>query len=188
MKAHPKITRDQALSQLRATSIGGNKPSGPKVDRPLMPKQYGLPKHKKELLPWSYIVEQMTEAKHYWICTVTLDGRPHATPVDGLWLDDALYFRGSPESLWHRNIAANPAVSVHLESTLKVVILRGHAYGVCRIDRLLAEMLAMASKGKYGYEPRPEDYQERGVYVFRPHVVIAWKQFPKDATRWRFSP
>jgi hypothetical protein len=35
----------------------------PKIDRPLMPKQYGLPKHKKGLLPWSYIVEQMTEPK-----------------------------------------------------------------------------------------------------------------------------
>jgi hypothetical protein len=39
-------------------------PASPKVDRPLMPKQYGLPKDKKGLLPWSHIVEQMTEAKH----------------------------------------------------------------------------------------------------------------------------
>jgi hypothetical protein len=47
-------------------------------------------------------------------------------------------------------------------------------------------MLATASKEKYGYAPRREDYQKGGIYVFRPDVVIAWKQFPKDATRWRF--
>ena len=64
--------------------------------------------------------------------------------------------------------------------------MRGHAYGVGRIDRALAEMLATASKEKYGYAPRREDYQKGGIYVFRPDVVIAWKQFPKDATRWRF--
>jgi hypothetical protein len=162
-------------------------PASPKVDRPLMPKQYGLPKHKKGLLPWSYIVEQMTEAKHYFICTVTPDGRPHAIPVEGLWLEDTLYFGGSPQTRWQRNLAANPHISVHLENALKVVILRGHAYGVGRIDRALAEMLATASKEKYGYTPRREDYQNGGVYVFRPYVVIAWKQFPKDATRWRFS-
>ena len=158
-----------------------------KIDRPLMPGQYGLPKHKKGLLPWSYIVEQMSEARHYWICTVTPDRKPHATPVDGLWFEDALYFGGSPQTRWQRNLAANPAASVHLENALKVVILRGEAHGISRIERSLAEVLVKASKEKYGFAPKPEDYQKGGVYVFRPRVVIAWKQFPKDATRWRFQ-
>jgi hypothetical protein len=159
----------------------------PKVGRPIMPKDYRLPKDKKGLLPWSYIAERMNEAKHYWICTVTADGHPHATPVDGLWVDDALYFGGSPETRWQRNLAANAAMSVHLENALEVVILRGEAHAADRINHDFAEVLAKESKRKYGFAPKPEDYSKGGVYVFRPKVVLAWKQFPKDATRWSFQ-
>jgi len=94
----------------------------PIVDRPKMPGEYGLPKDKKGLLPWSYVVERMTEAMRYWICTVTPDARPHATPVDGLWLNDALYFGGSPETRWQRNLTRNASMSVHLENALHVTI------------------------------------------------------------------
>jgi len=40
---------------------------------------------------------------------------------------------------------------------------------------------------KYGYAPKPEDYEASGVQIFRPLTVFAWKQFPKDVTRWQFS-
>jgi hypothetical protein len=53
-------------------------------------------------------------------------------------------------------------------------------------DRSLAEKLSKASEDKYGFAPKPEDYQKGNVFVFRPGVVLAWKQFPKDATRWQF--
>src|SRR5215471_19964082 len=158
----------------------------PLTDRPRMPKQYRLPRDKKGLLAWSYVVERMTEAKHYWICTVTPDGRPHATPVDGLWMDDVLYFGGSPETRWQRNLVENPACSIHLENALEVVILRGEAHIAHKIDPALAQSLSKASKEKYGFAPSPKDYEKGGVYVFRPKVVLAWQHFPKDATRWRF--
>ena len=148
---------------------------------------YGIPKHKKGLLPWSHVSERMTKAKHYWISTVSPDGRPHATPVDGLWLDDHLYFGGSPETRRNRNLAANSAVCIHLESAMDVVILRGDAQEL-RADRSLAVRLAEASRKKYGYAPKPEQYEKTpGMFVFRPRVVLAWKDFPKDATRWRFE-
>jgi hypothetical protein len=151
-----------------------------------MPKEYGLPKDKKELLQWSYIVDLMNEARHYWMCTVTPDGRPHATPVDGLWLNNSLYFGGSPETRWQRNLAKNAAASFHLENALEVVILRGEAHEARKLDLAFAQALSQASKEKYGFAPKPEDYQKGGVFVFRPLVVIAWRKFPKDATRWRF--
>jgi hypothetical protein len=56
---------------------------------------------------------------------------------------------------------------------------------VCRGTPPLSEELAEASQEKYGYAPPPEAYQTSGVHVFRPSVVFAWKQFPKDVTRWR---
>jgi nitroimidazol reductase NimA-like FMN-containing flavoprotein (pyridoxamine 5'-phosphate oxidase superfamily) len=162
--------------------------TGPQAGRPHMPRDYGIPKDTKGLLPWSHVSERMSEAMHYWICTVSPDGRPHATPVDGLWLDDRLYFGGSPQTRRHRNLAANPAVCVHLESGMDVVILRGDAHELCAPDRALAIRLSEASVKKYGWGLKPEEYEKgEGVFVFRPRVVLAWKQFPKDVTRWQFE-
>lgn len=129
----------------------------------------------------------MAEASHYWICTVSPDGRPHATPVDGLWFEDQLYFRGGPQTRRNRNLAANPAVCVHLESGTDVVILHGDARELRVPDRALATQLAEESASKYGYGPKPEELYAGGVYVVRPRVVFAWRQFPKDATRWQFQ-
>ncbi len=62
----------------------------PHASRPQIPADYGVPHNTKGLLPWSHVTERMAQALHYWICTVGPNGRPHATPVDGLWLDDQL--------------------------------------------------------------------------------------------------
>lgn len=105
-----------------------NKPGEPKASRPRIPREYGVTRDKKGLLPWSHVNERMTKAKQYWVCTVSPEGRPHATPVDGLWLDGRLYFGGSPKTRWMRNVAANPAVSIHLESASEVIILEGEAH------------------------------------------------------------
>ena len=81
--------------------------AGPIASRPSIPG-YGIPKDKKGLLSWSHVTERMVTAMQYWISTVGPDSRPHATPVDGLWLDDRLYFGGNPQTRRHRNLAANP--------------------------------------------------------------------------------
>ncbi len=154
------------------------------MSRPHIPG-YGIPKDNKGLLPWSHVTERMAKARHYWICTVSPDGRPHATPVDGLWLDEQLYFGGAPQTRRNRNLAANPAGCVHLEDGLDVVILHGDAHEVRAPDRSLCIRLAEGSAKKYGYRFKPEEYEKtRGMYVFRPRLVLAWKNFPKDATRW----
>jgi len=157
--------------------------AGPKVSRPYIPG-YGIPESTKGLLPWSHVCERMDQAQHYWISTVSPDGRPHATPVDGLWIDECLYFGGSPQTRRNRNLAANPAVCIHLESAMDVVILHGDATELRAPEPTLAARLAEASRKKYGYAPKPEDFGAGGTYVFRPRMVLAWKQFPKDATRW----
>jgi nitroimidazol reductase NimA-like FMN-containing flavoprotein (pyridoxamine 5'-phosphate oxidase superfamily) len=161
--------------------------AGPVASRPHMPG-YGIPKDKKGLLPWSHVTERMAEAQNYWVCTVSPDGRPHATPVWGLWVDDRLYFGGSPQTRRSRNLAENPAVCVHLESGSDVIILHGDARELRAPDRSLVTHLIEASVKKYGYAPKPEDYEvSAGTYVLHPRWVLAWKQFPKDATRWRFQ-
>lgn len=161
--------------------------TNPIVGRPHMPREYGLPKDKKGLLPWSHVDERMLAAKYYWVATVSPDGRPHATPVDGLWLDGQLYFGGSIETRRHRNLLENPAVCIHLEAAMDVVILHGDVQELREPETSLTLRLAEASIQKYGYAPKPEDFGKGGVWVFRPRVVLAWQQFPKDATRWQFK-
>jgi nitroimidazol reductase NimA-like FMN-containing flavoprotein (pyridoxamine 5'-phosphate oxidase superfamily) len=158
------------------------------ASRPYTPgPDYGIPKSEKGLLPWSHVSERMAAAKYYWISTVSPDGRPHATPVDGLWLDDQLYFGGSPTTRRNRNLVANPAACVHLENGIDVVIMHGDAHALRAPEHALAVRLSEASAQKYGYGPKPEDYEVNpdGTYVFRPRIVFAWKEFPKDVTRWR---
>jgi nitroimidazol reductase NimA-like FMN-containing flavoprotein (pyridoxamine 5'-phosphate oxidase superfamily) len=155
----------------------------PQASRPDI-EGYGIPKSNKDLLPWSHVEERMAAARVYWISTVSPDQRPHATPVDGLWLDGQLYFGGSPQTRRNRNLGENPAVCVHLESGSDVVILHGDARELVNPERDLTLRLVEASGQKYGYAPKPEDYSAGGVYAFRPQVVFAWKQFPNDVTRW----
>ncbi len=157
----------------------------PRASRPPLPANYGVPTDTEGLLPWSHVTAQMRMARHYWVCTVSPDGHPHATPVDGLWLDDRLYFGGSSQTRRSRNLTANPAVCIHLESGTNVIILHGEAHEH-RPDRALAQHLAAASAAKYGYAPKPKDYQAGGVHMFLPYVVFAWTQFPRDVTRWQF--
>jgi nitroimidazol reductase NimA-like FMN-containing flavoprotein (pyridoxamine 5'-phosphate oxidase superfamily) len=158
----------------------------PKASRPHLPREYGVARDTKGLLPWSHVADRMTRAQHYWICTAGSDGQPHATPVDGVWLDDRLYFGGSAQTRRQRNLAVNPRVAVHLESGSDVVILQGEARAE-RPDRALAERLAESAGRKYGYSQTPAEYEQSDVHVFRPRIVFAWTNLPKDATRWRFS-
>lgn len=163
------------------------KAAGPAAGRPKMPKIYGVPKDNKGLLPWSHVSERMEKAMHYWVCSVGPDGRPHSTPVDGLWIGNKLYFGGSPETRRNRNIVANPAVSIHLENAMEVVILQGYAHELRAPEGALAVSLSEASSKKYGWGPKPEDFAAGGTFEFKPRVVLAWTQFPKDATRWTFE-
>jgi Pyridoxamine 5'-phosphate oxidase len=160
-------------------------PVGARASRLRLPAEYGVPKSTKGLLPWSHVSERMTSALHYWICTISPDDQPHATPVDGLWLDDRLYFSGSPQTRRNRNLAANPAVCVHLESCEDVIILQGQAR-LRMLERAVALRLTEASKQKYGYAPKPEDYEAGSVHVFCPRLVFAWSPPLKNATRWEF--
>jgi hypothetical protein len=168
--------------QSTAQGQSSGQPSSIRASRPRAPAEYGIPETIEGLLHWSHVQERMNSAKHYWVCTVSPGGRPHATPVDGLWLDDQLYFGGSPQTRWYRNLAANAAVCIHLESGSDVVTLHGEA-PLSVVERALARRLSDATAAKYGYQMKPEDY-EGGVFVFRPRLVFAWTQYPQDVTRW----
>jgi hypothetical protein len=162
----------------------------PDIDRPWMPQGYGVPENEEGLLPWSYVEERMAQARNYWIVTVRPDGRPHAMPVWGVWLDNRLYIEGSPETRRHRNIATNPHVVAHLENGDQVVIIEGEAYETGKPTPDLGSQLSEAYTAKYksvGYTPGPDSWDNGGLFVIQPKKVFAWTQFPKDTTRWRME-
>ncbi len=163
------------------------KQAEPKPSRPYIP-EYGIPESEEGLLPWRHVGERMENARNYWISTTSPHGQPHATPVWGVWLDETFYFDGSPRTRRGRNLAANPAVAVHLESGADVVIIKGQVQ-IQKPDPALAARLAAAYAAKYAphYEPGPNTWDNEGIYVVRPRVVFAWANFPKDATRWLFD-
>ena len=152
------------------------------------PAAYGTPGSPASLLPWSHVVERMRAASNYWLTTVGPDARPHARPVDGVWVDGALCFGGSPETRWVRNLMANPAVAVHLSSEAEAIILEGTAEYVSDPTHPLAAPYLAASREKY-----PQYYAGessfRPFWALRPTTAFAWtlEGFPQDATRWRFD-
>jgi len=163
--------------------------SVPKPSRPYVP-EYGIPNTEEGMLSWSHVSERMAKSLNYWIGTVSPAGEPHATPVWGMWLDNAFYFDGSPQTRRGRNMAANPNVAVHLESGDDVVIFRGKVEQINGRDRSFSTRLADAYATKYkhkGYAPAPDTWDEGGLYVLRPRVVFAWTNFPQDTTRWVFD-
>lgn len=162
----------------------------PEASRPVAPADYGVPADRDGLLPWSHAAQRLADAHNYWIATTRPDGRPHVTPVWGVWLDDALFFDGSPETRRGRNIAANPAVVAHLESGSDVVIVEGEATELVGAPLALRARLAAAYTEKYeasGYAPTPDVWENGGLYVLTPRKVLAWTSFPTDMTRWRFT-
>jgi general stress protein 26 len=158
-------------------------------DRPEMPEAYGIEQTGKGMIPWSWANEQMAQSRNYWIATTRPDGRPHAMPVWGVWLDETLYFGTDGGSRKARNIAANPYIVAHVESGNDVVIVEGVVKVVEEME--LLRRVARALAAKYPpYNPEPDLGMGDNVwYVLRPQKALAWLEsdFPKTATRWKFD-
>jgi general stress protein 26 len=161
-------------------------PAGCRVGLPDAPPLYGL-KARKRYLPFIHAEKRLTNSRNYWICTTRPDGRPHAIPVWGFWLNGAFYFGTARSSRKARNLARNAAISVHLDSGDDVVIFEGTAVEVDLTDKPTFKRLDAASRAKYKMPlmVTPESV----VYSVRPRVVLAWteKDFPNNATRWKFD-
>ena len=158
----------------------------PTATAPRMPAGYGAPPDGSggALIPWSWAVERLEGAHNYWICTTREDGRPHAVPVWGLWLEEAFWFSTGRTSAKGRNLARNPAIVVHLESGDETVILEGDVEEAAGD----LERYADAYEAKYAYRPSTVD-ETNVTYVLRPRAAQTWTEsgFPRDATRWVFE-
>lgn len=154
------------------------------VAQPLpMPAEYG---RQITTQSWPDVRAKLEQAKQYWFASNRGDRSPHVVPLDGLWIDDRWYHGGSPETLHRRLVAANPEVTMHLPHPWDVVIVEGTVTEAGTADEL-AERLATTFAEKYPeYGPANVDLW-RGAHVLVPRKVLAWSDFPRDATRFVFA-
>jgi len=168
-------------------------PAAPRADRPEFPAGYGLPESTEGLLPWADVEARLVPAIAYWMATVRPDGRPHVVPRWGVWHAGRFWYDGSPDTVHVRNLSANPACSLHLESGTEAVIVEGESHPTrADADGLGAELAtAYAKYHDLGYRPEPGSWSGEdggGLRVLTPHRALAWFAFPGDATRFSFAP
>src|SRR5512140_1321140 len=121
--------------------------TGIKVTRPQFPG--GYVENPTSILTWDYVVERLAGSKNYWLCSVRPDGRPHAIPRWGVFVDGKLYYDGSPETRHALNLLTNPHLAVHLESGDEALIAEGSAAPAGKPDPELAGRIAAAYRAKY---------------------------------------
>jgi general stress protein 26 len=149
---------------------------------------------------WRQGRTELQDAEVYWLSTVRPDGRPHVTPLLGIWLNGALYFCTGPGERKAKNLAHNPhcilTTGCNRLDGLDLVV-EGEAAKV----NVPAELRSVADtfESKYGtHFTAPEgtwfglgDSIRRGeALVFRVAPLTAFgfaKGTPYSQTRWGFS-
>lgn len=169
------------MDQDRIT-LNNLEPSAEQVDAP---PAYPFPANTEKMLPWAHVAKRLESAGDYWLATTRPDGRPHVTPLWGVWLDNTLYFDGAPTTQWARNLVRNPAATVHLESASDVAILEGTVEDIVTSHEVAARIVSVW-ESKYGrLMPEPDT---SGLFRFRPITARAWStKSMQDGARWRFA-
>jgi len=150
--------------------------------------------------PWSRGRQEVGDAELYWLSTVRPDGRPHVTPLLGVWLDGAMHFCTGPSERKAKNLASNERCILTtgrntLEDGIDFVV-EGVAGPVT--DGLELGRVADAFEAKYGaHFTEPDgtwfglgDAMRAGsvlVYRVTPTTVFGFgKGTQFSQTRWRF--
>ena len=166
-----------------------------KVDRPWTPEGYGVPETGDGLLDWAVIDARLRDEHHYWMATVRPDGRPHVVPRWGAWLDGALHYDGSPDTVHATNARANPACTLHIGDGKEAITIDGTTAASAPVPAtegaiIAAEIARKYGDGALGYRPEPDAWSgpdAGGLMVFTPTKALAWFEFPTDLTRFWFG-
>jgi nitroimidazol reductase NimA-like FMN-containing flavoprotein (pyridoxamine 5'-phosphate oxidase superfamily) len=145
---------------------------------------------------WADTERVLQGAELYWLTTVRTDGRPHVTPLVGLWLDGAACFTTGHAEQKSRNLEHSPLVALTTgdntwASGLDVVV-EGTAQRVRGTAAL--ERAARAYVDKYGeawrFEVTGDELTQgghpSGLFRVAPAKVIAFAKDPHAQTTYRF--
>jgi PPOX class probable F420-dependent enzyme len=159
----------------------------PVADRPHMPG-YGIagPDGGSGLLPWSWATDRLTASHDYWVATVRPEGRPHVTPVWGVWADETLWFSSSRSSRKARNVAHEPRASVATDDAARPVVVDGT---VERVDDAgVVATFAARVNDKYHTSYPVEFFAANACFRLWPMAVFGLDtdDFEGSPTRWTF--
>jgi Pyridoxamine 5'-phosphate oxidase len=148
---------------------------------------------------WAQARDELRVAQVYWLSTVRPDGRPHVTPLLGVWLDGALYFCTGSTERKARNLADNPRCILTtgcntIDAGLDITV-EGTAIGVS--DGTELRRVADTYESKYGRHLTAPDGTWFGLgdairrgepLVFRvtPSTAFGFGKGQFSQTRWRF--
>jgi general stress protein 26 len=147
--------------------------------------------------PWSDAARVLEQAELYWLTTVRADGRPHVTPLVGVFQDPAMHFctglrEQKARNLEHRQDVALMTGDNSWAQGLDVVV-EGVAARVTARDEL--QRLADAYEAKYGSAWHFDvgdgvfGAGDDAAAVFRvePAKVLAFAKQPHAQTTYRFK-
>jgi general stress protein 26 len=147
--------------------------------------------------PWPDAERVLQMAELYWITTVRGDGRPHVTPLIGVYQDGAMHFCTGLQEQKARNLERRQQVALTTGNNSWAqgldVVVEGAATRVTAGDAL--QRLADAYVAKYGSDWRFEvgdgvfGAGDDAVAVFRiePDKVLAFAKEPHAQTTYRFT-
>jgi PPOX class probable F420-dependent enzyme len=120
------------------------------------------------------------------VVTTRADGRPHASPVWGLFIDNAVWWSTSPDSVKGRNLARDPRVLIHLESGDNVVVIEGIAQRLDGEEEFVRRFIEAYEK-KYDFRPTAK-FLKGQTYRLLPTVGLSWaeKTFETNKVRWKW--
>jgi general stress protein 26 len=147
--------------------------------------------------PWPEVERVLEQAELYWLTTVRADGRPHVTPLIGVFHDGAMHFCTGLEEQKARNLEHSRQVALTTGNNTwdrgLDVVVEGTAARVEARDAL--QRLADAYEAKYGsawhFDVGDGMFEAEGhsaaVFRIEPAKVLAFAKEPHAQTRYRFS-
>ena len=145
--------------------------------------------------PWAEVDAALAGATGYLLVTVRADGRPHVTPLVGLWTDGGFVFCTGPAEQKAGNLAHAPRVAVTIGSAAwddgLDVVVEGTAERVVGGPEL--RRLADGFRDRYGdawdFENDDESFDPHGqralVYRVVTDKVLAFAKSPHGQTAFR---
>ena len=139
----------------------------------------------------------LDRAELYWLTTVRADGRPHVTPLIGVWQDEAVHFCTGLREQKARNLERTHKVALTTGTNSWAqgldVVVEGTAARVT--DRTTLQRLADGYEAKYGSDWHFDvgdgvfGAGDDAAAVFRvePIKVFAFAKQPHAQTTFRFT-
>jgi len=147
--------------------------------------------------PWSDVRATLDHAELYWLSTVRADGRPHVTPLIGVFVDDRMHVCTGATEQKAKNLGGNPHCTITTGNNAWAdgvdIVVEGSAVRVTDNDRL--QQIADAYEAKYGsqwhFDVRDGAFDGGGgpalLFAVEPTAVFAFAKGPHSQTRYDFG-